>query len=202
MAQNLEAILGASEHAHAWPPRRAEHTGAVVWLTGLSAAGKSTLATLLCAQLRSLGYASYVLDGDILRRSLNADLDFSPQARAENVRRVAAVAALFADAGLLCIAACIAPYRADRALARRAASPHAFHEVYVAASLASCEARDPRGLYRRARAGTLRGFTGIDAPYEAPGAPDLKLQTDAEPAQDSLAKLLQYVLALHPLVLA
>ncbi|WP_342456598.1 adenylyl-sulfate kinase [Pseudomonas sp. PSKL.D1] len=167
--------------------------GAVIWLTGLSGAGKSSLAQALATRLRQRGHRCYVLDGDTLRTGLNADLGFSPAARHENIRRTGEVAALFADAGLLCIAALISPYRADRAAARRACKG-SFHEIHVNADLATCETRDPKGLYRRARAGELKAFTGIDAPYEAPEHPELVLNTATHSLPASLDLLLEYVL--------
>ncbi len=173
--------------------QRFGHAGAVVWLTGLSASGKSTLAMGLERALLAQGYACYTLDGDNLRHGLNADLGFSPADRAENIRRVGEVAALFADAGLICITAFISPYRADRALARAAAQRSRFHEVYVAADLATCEGRDPKGLYRKARSGQLPDFTGIDAPYEAPLAAELTLESGQEMLEDSLERLVRYV---------
>lgn len=181
--------IAASEH-QPQPSRR----GAVIWLTGLSGAGKSTLATALACSLNALGHASYVLDGDALRAGLNADLGFSPADRHENIRRAGEVAALFADAGLICIAALISPYRADRAAARKACKT-GFHEVHVSADLATCEARDPKGLYRRARAGELRGFTGIDAPYETPLHAELVLDTAGVAAEMAQQQLLRYVQA-------
>lgn len=168
------------------------HTGAVIWLTGLSAAGKSSLAKALEQRLRELGYGCYVLDGDVLRTGLNADLEFSPEDRRENVRRTSHVAALFADAGMICIVAFISPYRADRAAARQVCAA-GFHEVHVNADLATCEARDPKGLYRRARNGEIKAFTGIDAPYEAPTHPDFLIDTTQMPLAASAAMLLAYV---------
>lgn len=173
--------------------RRYGHRGAVIWLTGLSASGKSTLAMRLEEALLGLGYACYTLDGDNVRHGLNANLGFTPADRSENIRRVGEVAALFADAGLICIAAFISPYRDDRMLARKAACRTGFHEVYVAAGLAVCEARDPKGLYRRARAGDLPEFTGIDAPYEPPENPELMIDTGRANVEQSLAELLDYV---------
>lgn len=173
------------------------HEGAVIWLTGLSAAGKSSLAMALEQALCARGYACYVLDGDNLRRGLNANLGFSPEDRRENTRRVGEVAALFADAGLVCITAVISPYREDRAQAREC-YPHGFHEVHVAADLPTCEARDPKGLYRKARAGELVSFTGISAPYEPPCRPHLRLDTAGETEEASLQALLSYVLEKIP----
>jgi adenylyl-sulfate kinase len=139
------------------------------------------------------GYAVYVLDGDNIRSGLNANLGFSPADRVENIRRVGEVAALFADAGFLCITAFISPYRADRARARAATPPDAFHEVYVSADLATCERRDPKGLYRRARAGEIGEFTGISAPYEPPEAPSLVVDTASEPIERSVERIVDHV---------
>jgi adenylylsulfate kinase len=182
--------------------KRFGHEGAVIWLTGLSASGKSTLATALHESLFALGYACYVLDGDKLRHGLNADLGFCASARRENVRRVGEVAALFADAGLICIVALISPFSADRAKARQVAMQRGlgFHEIHIASDLATCEGRDPKGLYRRARSGQLTDFTGIDSPYESPLAAQLQLQTGQEDVATSLASLLDYVQRQCPLL--
>ncbi len=169
------------------------HKGGVLWFTGLSGAGKSTLAMAMEQHLFRRGYAVYVLDGDNIRSGLNANLGFSPEDRVENIRRVGEVAALFADAGFLCITAFISPYRADRARARAATPPGAFHEIYVSADLATCEQRDPKGLYRRARAGEIRDFTGISAPYEPPEAPSLVVDTARQPLERSIELVLDYV---------
>ena len=169
------------------------HAGGVLWLTGLSGAGKSTLAFRLEEELFRKGLQAYVLDGDNVRAGLNADLGFSPEQRTENIRRVGEVAALFADAGTICISAFISPYRADREIARRA-TPR-FHEVYIRADLSTCERRDPKGLYRRARAGEIRHFTAIDDVYEEPTQPSLIVDTNASTVDESLAELLDYVTA-------
>jgi adenylyl-sulfate kinase len=152
--------------------------GCVVWLTGLSGAGKTTIARTLEAELKAAGRAVVVLDGDGLRTGLCADLGFSPADRRENIRRVGEVAQLFAAAGLICIVALISPYRRDRGRARAAVPAGRFLEVYVNAPLAVCELRDPKGLYARARTGDLKDFTGISAPYEAPEQPEVELRTD------------------------
>ena len=133
-----------------------------------------------------------MLDGDNVRTGLNANLGFSPEDRAENIRRVGEVAALFADAGFLVISSFISPYRSDRERAR-AAAPESFHEIYVKASLEACESRDPKGLYARARTGEIRDFTGISSPYEVPATPDLTIPTDDLPVEDCLAELVAYV---------
>lgn len=154
------------------------HPGCVIWLTGLSASGKSTIAVELERELFQRGVQACMLDGDNVRHGLCSDLGFSPEARKENIRRIGAVAKLFADAGLICITAFISPYRSDRALARSIAPGGKFYEVYVNAPLAVCEQRDPKGLYAKARGGQLKEFTGISAPYEAPEQPELELRTD------------------------
>jgi len=157
---------------------------AVLWFTGLSGAGKSTIANLVERRLHALGRHTYVLDGDNLRHGLNRDLAFSEADRAENVRRASEVAALFADAGLVVIASLISPYRAERARARERVPEGEFIEVFVDAPVDECRRRDPKGLYKKADAGLLRGFTGVDAPYEAPETPDLHLRTaDASPEE-------------------
>jgi bifunctional enzyme CysN/CysC len=173
--------------------RRYGHRGAVIWLTGLSGSGKSTLSMELERQLFQAGCAAYVLDGDNVRRGLNTNLGFSPEDRKENIRRVGEVAALFADAGLVCITAFISPYREDRAIARSAVKTGAFYEIHVRADLATCERRDPKGLYSKARRGELKGMTGIDAPYEPPESPDLVVDTATESVEQSVAQLLQFV---------
>ncbi|XP_024528792.1 adenylyl-sulfate kinase 1, chloroplastic [Selaginella moellendorffii] len=142
--------------------------GCVIWLTGLSGSGKSTLACKLDQALLSRNKLSYVLDGDNLRHGLNKNLDFSVKDRAENIRRVGEVAKLFADAGLICITSFISPYRNDRNLCRKLLPPGDFIEVYLKVPLSICEKRDPKGLYKLARAGKIKGFTGIDDPYEEP----------------------------------
>ncbi len=160
---------------------------AVLWFTGLSGAGKSTIANLVERRLHALGRHTYVLDGDNLRHGLNRDLGFSEADRAENVRRASEAAALFADAGLIVIASLISPYRAERDRARQRVPKGEFIEVFVDAPVAECRRRDPKGLYQKADAGLIRGFTGVDAPYEPPEAPELHLRT-AEASPDELAE--------------
>lgn len=159
------------------------------WLTGLSGAGKSTIAQALKAHLGELRHACVVLDGDHLRSGLCADLGFSPQDRAENIRRVAHVCRLFNDNGLIVIVALISPYAKDRSLAREIIGSERFLEVHIATSLQACEARDPKGLYRKARAGVLKEFTGISAPYEAPENPVCALDTIAFSLEQCVSKL-------------
>jgi len=174
---------------------RASHAGAVVWLTGLPGSGKSTLAMALERRLFDLGWQAYTLDGDNVRRGLNADLGFSQEDRQENIRRIGEVAALFADAGTICITAFISPYREDRARARAAAGQRHFFEAHVNSGLATCERRDPKGHYRKARAGLLKDFTGVDAPYEVPEHPDITVDTESQDIDASVAQLLAFVVA-------
>ena len=172
------------------------HTGGVLWFTGFSGAGKSTLAMEVERRLFQKGYQVYVLDGDNVRRGLNANLGFSPDERAENIRRVGEAAALFADAGFICITAFISPYQADRDRARGAAQrvdTNAFHEIHVHADLATCEERDPKGLYKKARSGEIRDFTGISAPYEPPAAPELTVDTGNESVDDCVAAIIGHI---------
>jgi len=189
-AGNITAVsqsVGPAERAAA-----NGHLGGVIWLTGLSGAGKSTLAMGAQALLFSRGWQVAVLDGDNLRHGLNRDLGFSAEERAENIRRTAEVARLFAESGMIAIASLISPARADRAAARQIAGEH-FREVHVRAELATCEARDPKGLYARARAGEIRNFTGISAPYETPEAPDLVVDTDRDREADAIARLVDHI---------
>ncbi len=154
-----------------------QQTPRCLWLTGLSGAGKSTIADLLEQRLHARGLHTYILDGDNLRHGLNRDLGFTDADRVENIRRVAEVASLMVDAGLIVIVALISPYRADRDSAQDLFRTGEFVEVFVDASLAECERRDPKGLYAKARRGELKNFTGIDSPYEYPLAPHVHLQT-------------------------
>ena len=170
--------------------------GMTVWLTGLSGSGKSSVAVELEEQLVRAGQAAYLLDGDNLRMGLNGNLGFSAADRAENVRRVAHVARLFADAGLVAIVPLISPYREGRDLARQMheAADLPFAEVFVDTPLAVCEARDPKGLYARARAGELKGMTGIDDPYECPVNPEFRFVPEDGTAAEVAARLIQALL--------
>ena len=168
------------------------HKGMVVWLTGLSGAGKSTIAMRVERVLFNKGYQTYVLDGDNVRRGLNSDLGFSPADRAENIRRVGEVSALMADAGLVAITAFISPYRADRRRAREAAG-ESFHEVYIKADLSACESRDPKGLYKRARKGEIAEFTGISSPYEEPLQAELVVDTQENDIDACVMKVVDYI---------
>jgi adenylyl-sulfate kinase len=162
---------------------------ATIWLTGLSGAGKSTIATELERQLILSGHAAFCLDGDNIRFGLSRDLGFAPQDRTENIRRIAEVCKLFNDAGILVVTAFISPYRADRAMARDIIGANRFMEVYLATSLDICEKRDPKGLYKKARAGEIKDFTGISAPYEAPLYPTLALDTGKLSVTESVSEI-------------
>ena len=161
--------LGRSEREQLKP-----HRGALVWFTGLSGSGKTTLARAVEWQLHALGVHTYRLDGDVVRDGLNVDLGFSPENRRENVRRIAEVGRLMVDAGLIVVVAVIAPYANDRAATRARFGNGDFFEVWVDTPLEICEQRDPKGLYKRARAGEIADFTGISAPYEVPDQPELR----------------------------
>ena len=167
--------------------------GATIWLTGLSASGKSTIAVAAEAELVRRGKLAYVLDGDNVRHGLNKNLGFSPADRTENIRRIAEVAKLFTDCGVLAFTSFISPYRADREAARALFAEGDFVEVYVAADVATCEGRDPKGLYQKARAGQIPEFTGISAPYEEPEAPELVLDTARQSPEESVAALIAYL---------
>jgi len=168
--------------------------GGVVWFTGLSGSGKSTVARAVETNLAATGRLVYVLDGDNVRHGLCADLGFSAADRTENIRRLAHVAALFVDAGVLVLTAFISPFRADRALARTLLGDD-FLEVFVDASLATCEQRDPKGLYKKARAGEIREFTGISSPYEPPERPELVLPNGDRSLTENTAAVVDLLVA-------
>ena len=190
--------------------RSAGHRGCVLWFTGLSGCGKSTLANAVDRRLHARGLRSFVLDGDNVRLGLNAapallrqghdeafaarfGLGFGPADREENIRRIGAVADLFAQAGIIALTAFISPYRRDRDAVRAVLQPGDFVEIHVEAPLAVCEARDPKGLYKKARAGEIRGFTGIDDPYEAPLAPELAVDSASRPPEVLAAEVLRWL---------
>ena len=175
--------------------RRNAHKGAVIWLTGLSGAGKSTVATELERELFAMGVHTFVLDGDNIRHGLSANLGFSPEDRTENIRRVGEVAKLFAQAGVMVITAFISPYRDDRQLVRSILQPGEFIEVYVDAPLEVCERRDPKGLYKKARDGEISNFTGISAPYEQPESAELTVHTDRQTVSECVTQILDYLKA-------
>jgi adenylylsulfate kinase len=165
--------------------------GVILWFTGLSGSGKSTVANEVAYKLHEMGKLAYILDGDNIRHGLNKDLGFSPEDRKENIRRISEVANLFADAGLITITAFISPYAKDRNFCRKLAENGRFLEVYTKASLETCEKRDPKGMYKKARAGEIKDFTGINAPYEEPENPEIIIDTDKETVDESAEKVVK-----------
>jgi len=214
MSDSQQVQVHWHEHAVSRQERekRNGQAGCVIWFTGLSACGKSTLANLLDHRLHAVGLHSFVLDGDNIRHGLNAGpgmlkgqhgeefakrfgLGFSAQDREENIRRIGAVAKLFCDAGLIAVTAFISPYRIDRDRVRATLADGDFIEIFVDAPLEVCEARDPKGLYKKARAGELKGFTGIDDPYEPPVKPELHLDAGAKSPEMLVDEVLAYLRA-------
>jgi adenylylsulfate kinase len=174
------------------------HTAHVLWLTGLSGSGKSTVANAVEARLnREFGLHTFLLDGDLIRTGLNKDLGFSAADRTENIRRIGEVARLFYEAGVIVLTAFISPFRADRDLVRALLPPGSFSEIYVSCPLEVCEGRDVKGLYRKARQGLIPHFTGIDSPYEPPERPELTLDTAAETLDESTARVIAYLQAIQ-----
>jgi adenylylsulfate kinase len=165
--------------------------GFVMWITGLSGSGKSTIANEVAYKLHKMKKLTYVLDGDNIRHGLNKNLGFSPEDRNENIRRISEVSKLFTDAGVIAITAFISPYKEYRAFCREIVGPGRFFEIYTRASIESCEKRDPKGLYKKAREGKIKDFTGINAPYEEPEKPELILDTDKETIEESVEKVLK-----------
>jgi adenylylsulfate kinase len=169
------------------------HKGAVLWFTGLSASGKSTVANTVDHKLHALGKHSFVLDGDNVRHGLNKDLGFSADDREENIRRIGEVAKLFADSGTITTTAFISPYKGDRDKVRALMGEGEFVEIFVDASLEVCEARDPKGLYKKARRGEIKGFTGIDDPYEAPENAELILDANNKSIDELADEVIDYL---------
>ncbi len=169
------------------------HPAMVLWFTGLSGSGKSTVANAVEKVLHSQSKHTYILDGDNVRRGLNNDLDFSKEGREENIRRIGEVANLMVDAGLIVLTAFVSPFKADRDMVRKTVGADKFVEVFVDCPLEVCEQRDVKGLYKKARAGEIPDFTGITSPFEAPDQPDIHLHTDTESLEDSVANVLQYL---------
>jgi adenylylsulfate kinase len=169
------------------------HKSAILWYTGLSGAGKSTLANKVEEKLFERGLHTYVLDGDNVRHGLNKGLGFSAEDRKENIRRIGEVAKLFVDGGVIVSTAFVSPYCADRDMVREMVEKGEFIEIYVAASLDVCETRDPKGLYKKARAGEIKNFTGIDDPYEAPVNPEMTIDTGAKSLEECAAEVMNYL---------
>ena len=176
--------------------RQNGHKGVCIWYTGLSGSGKSTIAREVEKKLFEMGVKTYVLDGDNVRHGLNKNLGFSPEDRTENIRRIGEVAKLFVDAGMVVMTAFISPYKADRDQVRNILEDGEFVEVYVEADLETCEERDPKGLYKKARAGEIKEFTGISAPYEAPENPELVVNTTEETdVEKNAQKVIDYLIS-------
>ncbi|WP_047152362.1 adenylyl-sulfate kinase [Aneurinibacillus tyrosinisolvens] len=171
------------------------HKGAVIWFTGLSGSGKSTIANAVEQRMHERGLRTYLLDGDNIRHGINRDLGFSPEDRKENIRRIGEVSKLFVDAGLIVLTAFISPYKEDRQIARELVDEGEFVEAYVKCSLEQCEVRDPKGLYKKAKAGEIPEFTGISSPYEEPEAPELIIESDKQSVEQSVDQLIDYLLS-------
>ncbi len=191
MSTNLtwhETIVSKTERAE-----QKQQKPCVIWFTGLSGSGKSTLANALERALFERGHHCYLLDGDNVRQGLNSDLGFSDEARVENIRRIGETAKLFVDAGLIVMTAFISPFRTERELARNLVEDDEFIEVHVSASLDVCEERDPKGLYKKARAGEIPNFTGIGSAYEAPESPDMLVDTGSNDVATCAEQLVDYL---------
>lgn len=190
MAKSLNVVWSESSVTRARREALNGHRSCVLWFTGLSGAGKSTIANAVQEELFSRGCRTYCLDGDNVRHGLCADLGFTDADRHENIRRVGEVAKLMMDAGVIALAAFISPFARERDAVRGSVASRDFIEVYCNASLATCEKRDPKGFYRKARAGQIKNYTGIDSPYEAPTAPDLVLDTEAHSVEACVAAVI------------
>jgi adenylylsulfate kinase len=170
-----------------------KHRSGLVWFTGLSASGKSTIAHHLEKELFDRGIRAYVLDGDNVRHGINSNLGFSRDDRRENLRRIAEFSKLFVDAGIVVLAAFISPYREDREFVREIVGGDNFFEVYIKCPVDVCEKRDPKGLYKKARAGIIKDYTGVDAPYEVPETPDIAIDTDELDVESSIRSMLKFL---------
>jgi adenylylsulfate kinase len=170
-----------------------KHDSFLIWFTGLSGSGKSTIANAVELELHKLGIKTYTLDGDNIRKGLNNDLTFSPEHRTENIRRIAETANLMIDAGLVVLAAFVSPYKKDRENIKSIVKDVNFVEVYINTSIEECERRDVKGLYKKARAGEIKNMTGISAPYEAPEHPDVEIKTENESIMNSVKKIIDFI---------
>ncbi len=169
------------------------HNSFLMWFTGLSGSGKSTIANLVELELHKKGIKTYVLDGDNIRKGINKDLTFAPEDRTENIRRIAEIANLMIDAGLVVLAAFVSPYKKDRENVKNIVKNSNFVEVFVNTSVEECERRDVKGLYKKARAGEIKNMTGISAPYEAPDHADVEIKTEEETVEEAVVKILEYL---------
>lgn len=178
--------------------RNLKQKGLVVWFTGLSGSGKSTIAITLEKRLYERGFATYLLDGDNIRHGLNSDLGFSNKDREENLRRIAEVASLFKDAGLITLVSFISPFKASRKFAREKAGSEYFIEVYLRADIETCSRRDPKGLYEKAKMGLIKEFTGVSSPYEEPEEPDILLETTCLSIEECVERVLKIIIGRQP----
>ena len=170
-----------------------QHNSFLLWFTGLSGSGKSTIANLVEQKLFEQGVKTYSLDGDNIRKGINNDLTFSPEDRTENIRRIAEISNLMIDAGLVVLAAFVSPYKKDRHNIRTIVKDVNFVEIYINTSVEECERRDVKGLYKKARAGEIKNMTGISAPYEAPENPDIEILTESEPIEDAVSRIVEFI---------
>ncbi|MEQ7790396.1 adenylyl-sulfate kinase [Staphylococcus nepalensis] len=193
MGKSKHITWHASEVTKSEREQRNQHKSAVIWFTGLSGSGKSTISVALEKALFAQQVHTYRLDGDNVRHGLNQNLGFSPEDRKENIRRIGEVSKLMADAGLVTVTAFISPYKADRDAVRHLLDEADFIEVYTACSLTECEVRDPKGLYQKVRSGEIAEFTGVNAPYEAPTEPEIILDTETLTVEASVSKILDYL---------
>lgn len=193
MGKSTNIVWHESEVTKEERQQRNGHKGAVIWFTGLSGSGKSTISVALEKALYEKGVRAYRLDGDNIRHGLNKNLGFSEEDRTENIRRIGEVSKLLIDAGLITLTAFISPYRDDRDQVRELVETGEFIEVYVKASVETCEARDPKGLYKKARSGEIRNFTGIDAPYEEPVNAEIILDTNTSSVEDCVSELIDHL---------
>ena len=186
VTQNFKTTKSQRELLHG-------HKTYLLWFTGLSGSGKSTLANLVEIELHKQGISTYILDGDNIRQGINKDLSFTPEDRTENIRRIAEISTLMLDAGVVTLAAFVSPYIKDRMAVKQIVGPDNFIEVFVNTSLAECERRDVKGLYKKARAGEIKNMTGISAPYQAPVNPDVEVITDGQPIEKSVKKIIEFI---------
>jgi len=170
-----------------------KHNSFLIWFTGLSGSGKSTIANLVEQKLHKRGIKTYTLDGDNVRKGINNDLKFSPSDRTENIRRIAEIANLMIDAGLVVLAAFVSPYKKDRENIKKTIKDVNFIEIYINTSVEECERRDVKGLYKKARAGKIKNMTGISAPYETPENPNIEIKTEEESIEDSVTKIIDFI---------
>lgn len=190
----IENIVLHNYHVTCYNRRKANnHNSFLVWVTGLSGSGKSTIANELECQLHDSGFKTYVLDGDNIRHGINKNLSFSPEDRSENIRRIAEISKLFIDSGTIVIGAFISPYEKDRKHIKKIVGDKNYIEIFVNTSVDECERRDVKGLYKKARNGDIKNFTGISAPYEAPINPDIEIKTEEESIEKSVLKIVNFI---------